>query len=202
MKNKIEIANVEELFKLKWNTFQPFFQDLLAEKIDQSNVEHWLSDWSQLSEWCDELYNRLYVATSTNTADKVVEEQFQDYMQNFYPSWQAVEQKMKLKLIASGLNVPGFEIQIRNMKAEADLFREENLPLRVEEEKLNSEHDKIIGAQTLIWRGEERTVRQMEVVLRDNDRETRRQGWEAWHNANYRIGKLSISNGASIWTYA
>jgi len=59
-----------------------------------------------------------------------------------------------------------------------DLYCEENLPLFVEEEKLNSEHDKVIGAQTLTWQGQEKTARQMEVVLRETDRETRRQGWE------------------------
>ena len=175
---KLEIANIEILLGLKWDTFQPYYQDLLTEKITEDTIKEWLSNWTLVSEWCDELYNRLYVATTTNTADKAMEQRFQDYMETFYPQWQAAEQKMRQKLIASGLSVTGFEIPLRNMRSDAELFREENLPLMAEEQKLSSEHDKVIGAQTLAWQGQERTVRQMEVVLRENDREIRRQGWE------------------------
>jgi len=178
MKNQLNIASIADLMDQKWDTFQPSFDDLLAVEITAANIQDWLADWTQVSAWCDELYNRLYVAASVNTADQVAEKKFQDYMEYFYPAWQAAEQKMKLKLITSGLAVPGFEIQLRNMRADADLFREENLPLIAEEERLNNEHDKIIGAQTMTWQGQEKTARQMEVVLRDNDRETRRQGWE------------------------
>ena len=75
---------------------------------------------------------------------------------NFYPNWQAAEQQMKQKFLASGLQVPGFEIPRSKMQAEADLYCEDNIQLLVEEEKLSSEHDKVIGAQTLIWQGKEK----------------------------------------------
>ncbi len=178
MIKQLEVESVAALFDLKWDTFQPYFDELLLEEVNPTRIQDWLSRWTQTSEWCDELYNRLYVAVTVNTADKAVEQRFQDYLDNFYPNWQAAEQKMKLKLIASGLNVPGFEIQLRNMRSDAQLFREENLALLAKEEKLNNEHDKVIGAQTLTWQGQEKTARQMEVVLRENDRETRRKGWE------------------------
>jgi len=176
---KIEIDRVELLKNLKWDAFQPSYQELLAETISADTVQAWLSNWTQVTEWCDEMFNRFYVSTTINTADKLMEQRFQDYMENFYPQWQSAEQALKEKLIASGLNVAGFDIQLRNMKADADLFCVENLPLLAEEQRLNNEHDKIIGAQTLTWEGQERTARQMELVLRDNNRETRRQGWEA-----------------------
>ena len=176
---KIEIANVESLLNLNWDAFQPCYQELLAETINADTVQAWLADWTQVTEWCDEMFNRFYAGTTTNTADKLIAERFQDYMENFYPQWQSAEQALKQKLIASGLTVAGFDIQLRNMKADADLFCEANLPLLAEEQQLNNEHDKIIGAQTLTWDGQERTARQMELVLRDNDRETRRRGWEA-----------------------
>ncbi len=175
---KLEIANLDTLLSLKWDTFAPYYRELLAEKITSANIETWLADWTEASEWCDELYNRLYVGTTTNTADKLIEQRFQDYMEVFYPQWQAAEQAMRQKLLASGLSVAGFEIPLRNMRSDVELFREANLPLMAEEQKLISEHDKVIGAQTLTWQGQEKTVRQMEVVLRENDREVRRQGWE------------------------
>ena len=89
----------------------------------------------------------------------------------------AAEQALKQKLLASGLEPEGFAIPLRNMRAEADLFREENLPLLAEENKLRTEYDKIIGAQTVTWEGQERTVDQMKPVYQDADRARREQAW-------------------------
>lgn len=178
MTNQMTVSDFNELINLNWDDFAPYFQDLQERDLGEGNVEGWLADWTDISEWSDEFYNRLYVNTSVNTADKNAEERLQGFMDNFYPKWQAAEQLLRQKFLTSGLQVPGFEVALRKMQAEVDLYREENLPLKAEEEKLNNEHDKVIGAQTLTWQGQERTARQMEVVLRDRDRETRRQAWE------------------------
>jgi len=71
---------------------------------------------------------------------------------------------------------------MRNMRAEAALFCKENIPLDVELNQLSVELDKILGAQTVQWEGEERTARQMEVVLRDKERAKRQAGWELSFN--------------------
>jgi oligoendopeptidase F len=178
MEKQFLISNLQELYLSKWIDFQPYYQKLIDENIHQDNILDWLANWTDISEWSDEYYNRLYVAVSTNTVDRESEDKFQDFMEHFYPNWQAAEQQLKQKFLSSGLKVNGFEILLRNMQAEADLYCKENLPLLVEEEKLNNEHDKIIGAQSVSWEGQEKTVRQMEVVMRENDREKRRKGWE------------------------
>jgi oligoendopeptidase F len=178
MKHELHISGSQALLQMSWEDFQPAYQELLETELTQESLKTWLADWTTLSEWSNEFYNRLYVAVSINTVDKDAEKRFEKYMTAFYPNLQAMDQKLKKKFLDSGLQMDGFEIARRIMQAEVDLFCEENLPLFAEEEKLNGEHDKIIGAQTLTWRGEEKTARQMEVVLRDTDRETRRQGWE------------------------
>ncbi len=63
------------------------------------------------------------------------------------------------------------------MRAEADLFRQENLPVQAEENKVKTEYDKIIGAQTVTWEGQERTIDQMKPVYQDADRSRREQAW-------------------------
>ena len=160
----------------------PIYSDLEKEKITASNIEGWLKNWTAIFDLADELYNRLYVATSVNTADKETTLLFNNYMEDTYPKWKSAEQKLKEKLLASGLSVPGFELALRNMRADADLFREENLPLQVEEEKLSKEHDKVLGAQSVDWQGKETTVLEMEGVIRDPDREIRKAAWEKLAN--------------------
>ncbi len=168
----------DTLINLNWEDFESHYEALENEVVSASNIEEWMSRWTILSDIQEELYNRAYVATSVNTADKSAEARFDAYMEKIYPNVMAAEQKLKQKLLASGLSVEGFEIPLRNMQAEADLFRENNILLRVEEEKLSNTFDKITGAQTVDWAGEEKTVRQMEVLLRDKDANTRLTGWK------------------------
>ena len=88
-----------------------------------------------------------------------------------------MEQKLKEKLLESGLQPKGFEIPLRNMRAEADLFRAENLPLISEEMKVGTEYDKIVGAQTVEWEGQELTIPQIAPLMQKSDRSQREQLW-------------------------
>ena len=171
-----------ELMTWGWANFEPHYSELEKESLTNSNIKGWLADWTAIFDLADELYNRLYVATSVNTADQASIKLFDAFMEETFPKWKAAEQKLKEKLLAAGLSVPGFEIALRNMRTDADLFREENLPLQVQEEKLSKEHDKVLGAQTVEWQSEEKTVLQMEAVLRDPDRGTRKSAWEKLAN--------------------
>jgi len=172
------VSTVEELMAWDWAQFEPQYTALGKVELTKATISDWLKNWTAVSDVRDELYNRLYVATTVNTVDATAQERFDHYMENIYPQVMAAEQKLKEKLLASGLTVPGFEIPLRNMRAEAEIYCEENLSLLVEEEKLGVAHDKVMGAQTVKWQGDEKTARQMEVVLREIDRETRRKGWE------------------------
>jgi oligoendopeptidase F len=63
------------------------------------------------------------------------------------------------------------------MRATADLFRPENLPLLAEEQKLSTQYDTIFGAQTVEWEGKEVTVSQLRPVYLDSDRTRRERAW-------------------------
>jgi oligoendopeptidase F len=63
------------------------------------------------------------------------------------------------------------------MCAEAALFREANLPLLVENRKLGSEYNKIVGAQTVQWEGQELTLQQIRPIAQHPDRAVRERAW-------------------------
>jgi len=73
----------------------------------------------------------------------------------------------------------GFEMPLKRMRAEADLFREQNLPLISQEQKLGLEYQKIIGAQTIEWDGKEVTIAQLRPVYQNPDRATRERAWRS-----------------------
>jgi oligoendopeptidase F len=97
---------------------------------------------------------RLELANTLNTADAEAEQHYLAFLNDVFPQVQAAEQKLKQKLLESGLEPAGFEIPLRNLRAEAALFREANLPLLVEDRKLGTMYDKIVGAQTIQWNGQ------------------------------------------------
>jgi oligoendopeptidase F len=69
------------------------------------------------------------------------------------------------------------DVPLRKIRADVELFREENLPLQTAEQKKGAAYDKIIGAQTVVWEGEERTLTQLQPFYYTPDRETRREIW-------------------------
>ncbi|MGH2523885.1 MAG: M3 family oligoendopeptidase, partial [Anaerolineales bacterium] len=117
-----------ELLEWTWPQIEPHYRALAERPLTADNVMQWLADWSRLSEHVNELFSRLNVAITVDTADAEAERRFNAFLDEIYPASQAAEQKLKEKLLASGLEPPGFEIPLRNMRAEAALFREANLP--------------------------------------------------------------------------
>ena len=150
--------NALEILDWDWPKFEPYYEQLYDRPLNSGNLSQWLEDWTKLSELVRETSNRLYIATSVDTTDGEAERMYESFLDNIFPESESAEQKLKTKLLQSKLQVPGFELQLRNMQAEADLFREENLPLLTRELKLSTEYDKIAAAQTVIWDGKEVTL--------------------------------------------
>jgi oligoendopeptidase F len=77
------------------------------------------------------------------------------------------------------LHPRGFEIAHKMMQTEAEIFREENLPLLADEQKLSNEYDRIMGATTVIWEGEEKTFWQMWMISAyETERNVRERAWK------------------------
>lgn len=170
-------SSLDTLMNWTWDDIAPFQQALLDRPLDAANVVEWLDDRAALGARIGEVYSRLYVALTVNTADADAKARFETYIENVLPEARMADQKLKEKLLASGLKPEGYDIALRNMVSEADLFREANVPLFTVEDKLRTEYDDIAGGQTVQWNGEERTVAQMKPLQFDPDRSTRERAW-------------------------
>ncbi len=162
-----------------WGRIEPYFNELAARDLTADTVIDWLTDWTKIADLVGESYGRLYVRMTIDTTDETIEQRYLAYAETVLEPVNVASQRLKEKLIASGLEPQGYEIQLRNMRTEAALFREDNVPLFTKESKLGTEYDKIIGAQTIQWDGEERTIAQMKPVYQESDRARREQAWQA-----------------------
>ena len=167
----------ETLIAWTWPEIEPYYKELEERSLSAAHVDAWLADWSSVGERIEEMYSRLYVATSVNTADKAADERMNKFLDGIFPNVMAAEQKLKEKLLASKLEPKGFEIPLRNMRAEADLFRASNLSLLAEQQKLAIEYDKIYGAQAVQWEGEEVTLTRLAMTFQQPDRTRREKAW-------------------------
>jgi oligoendopeptidase F len=167
----------QDIINLTWADLQPYASELETRPLTADNLKQWLLDWTALADRVSDLSSRLYLATTINTADEQAEQRFANFLDNLYPAAMNAEQKLKVKLLASGLQTEGFEISLRNMRAEAELFREENLPLLAEQQKLNMSYDKIIGSQSVTWEGQEYTISRFRQKLHNPDRSQREKVW-------------------------
>ena len=166
-----------DFLEMDWEEIQPLYQELEKDQLDEKTLITWMTGWSDLRKLVDERYARLSLATELDTTDEEAEKAYHAFLENVYPKAQAADQKLKEKLLSSGLEPEGMEIILRKMRTEAALFREENLPLMTNESKLGTQYSKILGAQMIEWKGEELTLTQGKSAILTTDREVRKQLW-------------------------
>lgn len=162
-----------------WADIVPYLNELEARTLTAETVIDWLSDYKRIWHIIEETYNRLYVATTIDTTDAVMIRRYEDYIEDVISPGREADQRLREKLLATGLEPAGFEVFLRAMRAEAEIFRQENVPLMMQDDKMDSEYNAIIGAQTIQWDGAERTIPQMRPYQMQADRAAREGAWRA-----------------------
>lgn len=172
-------TSAQKFMELDWEGIAPFYRRLAETPLSTDNVAGWLAEWTRLTDLVQETYARLHVATTLDTTDEEAETRLNIFQDTIYIQAQAAEQQLKRKLLDSGLEPEGMHNPLRKMRAEAAIFSEANLPLLSADRKLGLQYNKIIGAQTIEWQGQETTLQQLRPVYYQPDREQREKAWRA-----------------------
>ncbi len=172
-------SSINEFMTWTWDQIRPYADELAARPLTAESVDGWMADWTLLQSLIGEAYNRLEVHTTTDTDDEAGHTRYSAYSEQIMPHARELDNRLKEKLLASGLVPEGMAVPLRRMRAEAEVFRAENMPLRTEIDKLNAEYSKIRGALTIEWDGEELTFPQTVAKLGDPDRAVRERAWRA-----------------------
>lgn len=137
-----------------------------------------MRDYSTLIALTEEVGRRLYVATTLNTADESIKNRYFAFLE-VAEKIEAADNALQIKLVESGVSIPNFDVQLRAMRANIEVFRAENLPLQTEIQKLTNEYDTLRGAQSIEWDGETLTLEQVIAKLNEPDRALRERAWHA-----------------------
>lgn len=167
----------DEIKDWGWADFKPYADQLLAMDVTEATIDTWLTGYTQVGELIGELSQQSQVATTRDTTDEEANQRFMRFNDEVLPEIMTVRNQLDKKWVDSGLVPEGMEVPIRNIMADIELFREANLPLISKENNLTTEYDRVIGAQTVEWDGEEVTLSQLAPVYTELDRDRREQAF-------------------------
>jgi len=160
-----------------WTDIAPFYSDLASRSLDANTAPEFLGDWTRLNDLLSEAETRLVLAHCRDTTDEDAERRYNRFLDEVSEPVALADQRVRETMLASGVEPVGFEMPMRRMRTAVDLFREENVPLGIEEAKLGLEYDAIRGAQTVEWDGREVTLPQLRPVYEERDRDRRERAW-------------------------
>lgn len=176
------LPQTSEAFELlSWAEIMPWYRELAETTLAPDTLEPWLRQWSQLSALVDETSTRLEIDTTRNTADETVSRRRERFLDEIFTHVQHVDQQIKQQLFASGLEPEGFELPLRKLRVDAELFRPDNVPLLNEEKQLVEAYMSINGAQTVVWEGEEVPIVALYSEMQDPDRARRERAWRTFN---------------------
>ena len=169
----VDLDSIEEVYKA-----------LLEREIsDLESLESWCRDWSEVDSTIGEEGARRFVQHTCYTDDAEITENYMEWIEKIQPCLKKISFDMDRKFIASPaieqLPEQEFGIWVKSVNNSVELFREENIPLQTEETKLDAKYDETIGAMSIEFDGEARTLPYMGRILEETDRDRREQSFRA-----------------------
>ncbi len=171
----------EDFVSTSWEKLKPYFDDLLARPVDaMSDLKRWFADRSELESIISEDLAWRYIRMTCYTENQDYLKSYQDFVQNIQPEIAPVSDQLNRKVANSGLldilaQEEGYDILVRNLRKEIEIFREENVPLFTEINTETQKYAQISGAMTVEVDGKTLTLQQAAVFLMSTDRPRREE---------------------------
>ncbi len=173
----------DEFDASSWDNIYPYVSNLLERELNcEKCLETLISDSSNLAEHISETGALLYINMTCDTENEEKKNAFLDFVENVRPKLSEFSDKLNRRIVEhpSIEKLPArYNLMIRGINSDIEIFRVENIPLGVEQTKLVTRAQGITGAMTVEFEGKERTFPQMKGFLESNDRKQRKKAWEA-----------------------
>ena len=162
-----------------WNKVEPLFENLFKRSINsKKELENWMKDRSELNSVMNEDLAWRYIKMNINTKDEKLAKKFHFWIKEISPNLAPYSHKLNIKLIESPflneLEHEKYNIYLRSVKKQIEIYREENIPLFTEMEAKQQEYGMISAKMTVEFDGKSLTMQQASLILKDTDREKRK----------------------------
>ena len=166
----------------QWSNIKPLYQSLQGRELSsERSLEDLILDRSELDAAVREAAAVLYINMTCHTDDLGSKQAYLDFVERVEPELRRagfeLDKKIARSPLASKLDRGRYEVLLRDLRTDVELFRDENVPLMTEDTKLGQQYSEICGAMTVEFRGREHTLPQMAKYLEETDRRKREEAW-------------------------
>src|ERR1700683_751273 len=159
--------------------------DKLSAKLDAAksaaDLEAWLRDHSEVTAALSEASSLAYIAMTCQTDDEEKEKAYMHIVEVVDPWLKPRQFALMQKLAQSPFfaKLPAFyEVYRRSVETQVKLYREENVARETQVAKLTQQYQKISGAMTVQFDGQEQTLARMGRIQEEPDRPRREAAWK------------------------
>ena len=167
-----------------WDEIEPWYRLLLGREIaSPDELEKWLFDLGELNGAVSQEGGKRYVAMTCQTDDSAREAAHLAFIRDIEPKLKPIQDRVRGMYLDSphraGLRADRYRVFDRAQENRRALYRDANIPRETELAELDQQYQKIVGAMTVHFQGQERTPSQMAPFLEESDRALRQSVWEA-----------------------
>ncbi len=171
---------VNNQLKVEWSEIEGYYLDLLNRPLNSDeDLLVWLKDRSELSAVLEEEFAWRYIKMNVDTTNEDLKEAFNFYIKEINPKIAPLENKLNIKLndcpFKTNLKGKEYEILLRGVKTQLELFRKENIPLFTELEEASQKFGALVGQLSITYKNQEYTLQQASKFLKNTDRELRKE---------------------------
>lgn len=174
----------ESLDATRWSNLEPYYRELIDREIHCAQcLERLILDRSELDAAAAQAFAVLTIRMTCHTDDPEANRAYTDFVENIQPRLREAGFALDRKIIsapqAAELDRYRYEVLLRDLRANVETFRAENVPLETEVARMSQDYTRICGGMTVVFRGEERTLPQLARYNEETDRSVREQAWLA-----------------------
>lgn len=162
-----------------WDTIAGWYDDLARAPLDAASLEPWLATWSRLDELVTEAASLAMIAYTCDTGDAAKEAAHLRFSTDILPRLEEKEVALARRLVAVGSDRDDLQTVIRRFRTAIEIFREANVPLVAEAEKLAARYQQVTGGMMATWGGERVPLPRLSPFLKSGEREVREAAWRA-----------------------
>ena len=175
---------IPENLSVSWDNIEPILNELKRREINNSaQLEKWLKDRSELEAALEEDFAWRYIKMSCDTANEELVKDFKYFAEEIEPKISPLGNELNKKFInnacADELNEEKYFVYKRGITKALQLYREENIPLFTELQVKQQKYQAITGAMSVEINGQEYTLEQASIFIKDLDRSVRENAWKA-----------------------
>ncbi|MBE5321684.1 M3 family oligoendopeptidase [Pedobacter sp. MR2016-19] len=179
---KIRTYIPQEL-NITWEKLEPLFTELQNREISSTaELEQWLKDRSELEAALEEDFAWRYIRMSCDTANEELVKNFQYFATEIEPKISPLANELNKKFVESpfmdDLDKEKYFVYSRAIKKALELYRDENIELFTELQVKQQKYQSTTGAMSVELNGQEYTLEQASIFIKDLNREVRESAWK------------------------